>query len=176
MNANDSLRAGDPDRNAALDRLGKYFADGYLNVNEFDERSGRAATAQTHGELTQLFSDLPQHTGGELATPASSELLSEAKAQDELDEVVKRNRKVQAVDSVIWAVAMIVFFVGLFLLEWDYFWVVFPIAAFATWGAHAAFGLSDEDEKVANELEKEEKKARAERLRHAAEKRRELGK
>jgi len=32
------LRAGDPERNSALDRLGAYFADGYLGIDEFEER------------------------------------------------------------------------------------------------------------------------------------------
>ncbi|MDR7330657.1 DUF1707 SHOCT-like domain-containing protein [Corynebacterium guangdongense] len=171
MDPDANLRAGDPERNAALDRLGRYFADGYLDIQEFDERTRRAAAAQTRGELAQLFVDLPVVPG----VAASSELVAEAGAQGELDEVVRRNRRVQAIDGVIWSVTMITFFLGLFVLNWNYFWVVFPLAAFTSWGVRAVFRLDPEEEKVAKELAEKEKKERAERLRHAADKRTELG-
>ncbi len=171
MNSDAHLRAGDPERNAALDRLGAYFADGYLDVSEFDERTGRAATAQTRGELAALFADLPAMP----AAGSSSELVAAADTRDELDEVVARNRQVQRIDSVIWSVTMIVFFLGLFVLNWSYFWTVFPVAAFASWGVRAYYRLDPEEEKVAQELAEKEKKERADRLRHAADKRRELG-
>ena len=135
MDADAHLRAGDPERNSALDRLGIYFTDGYLDVQEFDERTRKAATAQTRGELAQLFVDLPVVPG----VAASSELVAEAGAQGELDEVVRRNRRVQAIDGVIWSVTMIMFFLGLFVLNWSFFWVVFPLAAFASWGCARCF-------------------------------------
>ncbi|WP_080793616.1 DUF1707 SHOCT-like domain-containing protein [Corynebacterium pacaense] len=171
MDENSNLRIGDPERHSALDRLGSYFADGYIDINEFDERSGKAAVAQTRGELAHLFDDLPALRAAE----AESGLVRETKTQQELDDVVKRNRRVQAIDGVIWSVAMITFFLGLFVFDWDYFWVVFPVAGVASWGVRAAFRLDSEDEEVAEQLERDEKKARAERLRHAANKRRELG-
>jgi Domain of unknown function (DUF1707). len=171
MDENSNLRIGDPERNAALDRLGTYFADGYIDVNEFDERSGKAAIAQTQGELSHLFHDLP-------AVPArdvESGLVREDGAQRELDDVVKRNRRVQALDGVIWSVTMIAFFLGLFVFDWANFWVAFPVAGVASWGVRAAFRLDPEDEEVAEQLKEDEKKARAKRLRHAADKRKELG-
>ncbi|AIT59948.1 DUF1707 SHOCT-like domain-containing protein [Corynebacterium doosanense] len=175
MTDDSTYRAGDADRSEALDRLGTYFADGFLTVHEFDERSGRAAGAQTHGELASLFDDLPGLSASNRAEPPAHRMGSEVAAQEELDDVLARNRKVQAVDAVIWSVTMIAFFLGLFVFHWNFFWVVFPVAALASWGARAVFQLSDEEEELAEELTQKEKEERAERLRLAAEKRRELG-
>lgn len=165
------LRAGDPERNSALDRLGAYFADGYLGIDEFEERTRRAATARTRGELAALFADLPVVPGA----AAPSGVVAEAGAQGELDEVLSRNRRVQAIDGAIWAVAMIVFFLGVFVFSVGFSWVVFPAGAFASWGVRALYRLDPEEEKVAKELAEKEKHERAERLRLAAEKRKELG-
>ena len=63
----DEVRVGDAERSEALDRLGTLFADGYLDVGEFEERTGQAAVARTRGELSMLFDDLP-------AAPAPLEL------------------------------------------------------------------------------------------------------
>ncbi|WP_199222463.1 hypothetical protein [Corynebacterium yudongzhengii] len=61
------------------------------------------------------------------------------------------------------------------MFHWSFFWVVFPVAAMASWGARGLAGLSDDEEEIADELEEKESKLRAERLRRAAERRRELG-
>ena len=70
---------------------------------------------------------------------------------------------------------MILFFLGLFVFDWDYFWLVFPIAGIASWGVREAVKLSDDDEKLYEELKKKDDKDRAERLRLAAERRRSWG-
>lgn len=166
-------RAGDSDRSAALDRLGNYFADGFLTVDEFDERSGKAAVAKTRSELEGLFADLPAQTQAPVPAERAG---AEIDTEKELDDVLARNRKVQAADGVIWAAAMILFFLGLFVFNWPFFWVVFPVAGLASWGARGIFQISDEDEELATELEEKEQEERAARLRKAAERRRELGK
>lgn len=169
MNAPD-IRAGDDDRQLALDRLGEYFADGYLEIGEFEERTGRAAVATTRSELESLFDDLPTRTAA--PTPVAQEAANQA----ELDKVKRKNRLVRGIDGAVMGVAMAVFFIGLFVFNWTYFWAVFPAAAFILWGVRGAVGLSDSDEKFASELEKKEAGERAQRLRQAAERRRELGK
>lgn len=174
MTDDSTFRAGDADRSEALDRLGTYFADGYLGVHEFDERSGRAAVAQTRGELDALFGDLPGSSAQPLADPPALRGGSEVAAQEELDDVLARNRKVQVVDGIIWTVSMVTFFVGM-IASWEYFWAAIPFAFLASWGARSVFQLSDEDEELASELDEKENEKRAERLRLAAEKRRELG-
>ena len=82
-------RAGDAERSQALDRLGQYFADGYLDIHEFDDRTGKAALARTQGEIDALFVDLP-------AQPATAEPRRELSAQRELDEVMTRGKNSSA--------------------------------------------------------------------------------
>ncbi|GAB3947496.1 DUF1707 SHOCT-like domain-containing protein [Corynebacterium tapiri] len=167
-------RIGNPERNAALDSLGEYFADGYLDVDEFDQRTMHAAQARTRTDLEALFNDLPARN-----VPAQRDepsLAVHESAEDELDAVMRKNRIVQSADAAIWGVAVLVFFLGLFVFEWDYFWAAFPVAGVASAGVRGVVSLSDEEEELAGKLEEDAKKERAKRLRKAAERRRELGK
>ncbi|WKD56873.1 hypothetical protein CAPI_01495 [Corynebacterium capitovis DSM 44611] len=165
------IRVGDAERSQALDRLGELFTDGYLTVTEFDERSAAAASASVRGELDQLFVDLPSQT---TPSPADRSGLTHLDAEAELDRVLAKGRKVSAADAVVGSVATVVFFLGLFL-GWDYFWVVVPLAGAACIGVRAFFQLEDEEEELYEELSKSERRERAERLRIAAMKRKELG-
>jgi hypothetical protein len=54
-----SLRVSDSERDATLRTLGDHAAVGRLTLDELEERSGRALTAKTRGELATLLSDLP---------------------------------------------------------------------------------------------------------------------
>jgi hypothetical protein len=59
----DSLRVSDAERDAVLRTLGDHAAVGRLTLDELEDRSGRALTAKTRGELATLTSDLPQEPG-----------------------------------------------------------------------------------------------------------------
>jgi hypothetical protein len=59
----DSLRVSDAERDAVLRTLGDHAAVGRLTLAELEERSGRALTAKTRGELATLTSDLPREAG-----------------------------------------------------------------------------------------------------------------
>ena len=59
----DSLRVSDAERDAVLHTLGDHAAVGRLTLDELEDRSGRALTAKTRGELATLTSDLPQEAG-----------------------------------------------------------------------------------------------------------------
>ena len=61
------LRVSDTERQAVVDRLAGYFADGRLDHAEFDERVGRAMSATTRADLSGLFDDLPDT--GTVAVP-----------------------------------------------------------------------------------------------------------
>lgn len=52
-------RAGDRDREAAADRLGQAFAQGYLQLDEYEQRLRVVFGAHTTGELDRLLADLP---------------------------------------------------------------------------------------------------------------------
>jgi hypothetical protein len=53
------MRASDADRDAVVSDLSEHFQAGRLTAAELDERTGRALTARTYGELTELLADLP---------------------------------------------------------------------------------------------------------------------
>jgi hypothetical protein len=59
----DSLRVSDAERDAVLRTLGDHAAVGRLTLDELEDRSSRALTAKTRGELTTLTSDLPREAG-----------------------------------------------------------------------------------------------------------------
>ena len=53
------MRAGDSDRQAAVDRLTAHFTDGRLDADEYDERVGKAYAATFTDQFADLFVDLP---------------------------------------------------------------------------------------------------------------------
>jgi len=54
-----ATRASDADRDAVVSDLSEHFQVGRLTAAELDERTGRALTARTWGELGELAADLP---------------------------------------------------------------------------------------------------------------------
>ena len=60
VHSDQHLRVSDAERQAVVDRLAEHFAQGRLDQAEFDERSARAMTAKTRGDLAGLFDDLPE--------------------------------------------------------------------------------------------------------------------
>ncbi|PRW62440.1 DUF1707 SHOCT-like domain-containing protein [Actinopolyspora mortivallis] len=64
------FRVGDRDRDRAVALLGEHFSAGRLEVDEFDERCGRAARARYRSEIAALFADLPEPYPEVLASPA----------------------------------------------------------------------------------------------------------
>ena len=67
-----TMRASDADRDAVVSDLSEHFQAGRLTAAELDERTGRALTARTWGELTELASDLPAlRAAAPSATPAA---------------------------------------------------------------------------------------------------------
>jgi hypothetical protein len=53
------VRASDEDRRRVVADLERHTADGRLSLDEFTDRAGRAYRAATHGDLSELTSDLP---------------------------------------------------------------------------------------------------------------------
>ena len=45
------IRVGDAERHNALDLLSTHFANGLIDINEFEDRTGKAAVARTRGGL-----------------------------------------------------------------------------------------------------------------------------
>jgi hypothetical protein len=60
---NQHLRVSDADRSAVADLLGRHYADGRLDNDEFNERVTRAMTAKTSADFQGLLDDLPAVPG-----------------------------------------------------------------------------------------------------------------
>lgn len=177
------IRVGDPERSEALDRLGEYFANGYLTVQEFDDRTGRAAAARTQSDLSALFGDLPGAGSQTAPAPAKiehgSSVEQDGRADDlqrELDNLVERKRKLNRALGLLWSLTLAAFFLSLFVFDWSFFWVVFPIAGVLTWGLYEFYDIGEEEDDILDEILEERNSERAERLRIAHERRKELGK
>ena len=54
-----SIRASDKERDSVVDVLREAYAEGRLDLTEFDERSSAAYDAKTRGDLHGLTHDLP---------------------------------------------------------------------------------------------------------------------
>ena len=66
----DSLRVSDAERDETLRTLSDHAAVGRLTLDELEDRSGRALTAKTRGELATLTGDLPAERGQAQPAPA----------------------------------------------------------------------------------------------------------
>lgn len=53
------IRISHTERNEAVSTLGVHLSTGRLQLADFEERCGQAATALTRGDLEALFTDLP---------------------------------------------------------------------------------------------------------------------
>jgi len=56
------VRAGDRDREKTAALLGQGLAQGYLQMDEYEQRLGTTFAAQTAAELRAVVADLPVHT------------------------------------------------------------------------------------------------------------------
>ena len=65
------MRVSDAERQAVADRLAEHFTSGRLDQAEFDDRVGKAMSANTRADLNGLFDDLPE-TGAPAATDPST--------------------------------------------------------------------------------------------------------
>ncbi|MHC3003566.1 DUF1707 SHOCT-like domain-containing protein [Gordonia metallireducens] len=57
--SDDDLRVGNPERERAIALLNDAFTSGYLEIVEFEDRSGLVYTAKTRRELRAVLEDLP---------------------------------------------------------------------------------------------------------------------
>lgn len=63
----DALLAADADRDQVLHRLSQAFAEGRLSSSELEQRTARALSARTYGDLDDVLTGLPlvqRHSGG----------------------------------------------------------------------------------------------------------------
>lgn len=70
--SDDRLRVGNPERERAVRVLSEAFANAYLDVSEFEERSGCAYRARTRRELLEVVEDLPGAATALFGAPISA--------------------------------------------------------------------------------------------------------
>ena len=133
------LRLSTREREAALESLSTHFADGRLTVEEFDERAAEVAKATTRGELAPLFADLPESRTSSLVNVTN---------QREVEEMLRRKKRVELIHGGVWAVTFILFFVAMAVLELPYFWIVFPIAGVISVTVDEMMGLTKEQKRL----------------------------
>jgi hypothetical protein len=64
------IRTSNTERDEAVTALGVHLSTGRLELDEYEERCGRAAVARTRGDIEELFTDLPApHPDLSSATP-----------------------------------------------------------------------------------------------------------
>ncbi|MGB3697512.1 MAG: DUF1707 domain-containing protein [Gordonia sp. (in: high G+C Gram-positive bacteria)] len=70
--SDDEVRVGNPERERAIGLINDAFSQGYLDIVEFEERSGLVYQARTRGALRQVVADLPNGSLLFPATPAAA--------------------------------------------------------------------------------------------------------
>ena len=131
----DSLRAGNADREQVVAQLNKAFAEGRLDVRELDERVAAAYAAKTMGELAPLTADLPS---GRSLAPRSASTPARPAADREIEHGARRAAVGGAlglflVNVLIWAAVSIG--AGNLIYFWP-IWTAIPLV-FAVVGAVA---------------------------------------
>jgi hypothetical protein len=128
------IRIGDTERESALTALGEHMSAGRLDIDEYGDRTARVATAKTRGELTGLFSDLPQPhpqfgATPRPAAPAPSQQVAPAPRRSP----VMRQRLVAIAVPLAGILALALLFTG-------HWWLIFIVPGVFTLFGRGAWG------------------------------------
>jgi len=133
-----AARIGDRERELAVAHLGRAFAEGRLDLAEYDERVASAYSAKTDNDLLHLTADLPQNPASSVA-PAErqSRTRDRARLQPRGGAGVAPNpvwlRRLWLVYAGVVAINLVVWLIiGLSSgLDFPYFW---PMWVAGPWG------------------------------------------
>ncbi|MBK7720754.1 MAG: DUF1707 domain-containing protein [Austwickia sp.] len=125
-------RIGNADRDAAVDALSGHLSAGRLTDGEFHERSERARSCQTRGELDAVFADLPATAAPAIAPYHPPTTRAEDRPVDRsmMHAPVKRTppERVQRLLAISGGLSLVLFFaIGFGLHGWAWAWIVFLI-------------------------------------------------
>ncbi|WP_163570545.1 DUF1707 SHOCT-like domain-containing protein [Fodinicola feengrottensis] len=124
------FRIGDAEREAALGALGEHLAAGRLTMDEYGERTTRAASAQTYGELLAVFTDLP---GPQPALDLAVDLRKtpENARQRPLGTLLARDQQLAPrIFHGLGAIAILVWLILLVTGHGQFWWLIFVPAIF----------------------------------------------
>jgi Domain of unknown function (DUF1707)/2TM domain len=131
-------RAGDAERDQTITLLGDAAAEGYLTLDELDERTSAALTARSIGDLTGLLHDLPPEKRA-LRPERTRSANANSEAKNAIRGELMTYLRVMAVLVMIWLI------VAIAAGAW-YFWPVWPalgwgVALVARVGIVARWGV-----------------------------------
>jgi hypothetical protein len=133
-----NMRISDAEREDAIGKLGEHMTQGRLDVDEYGERSAKATTAKTRGELLELFADLPDPRPGlTTSTPNKSALAPRVERREPVSSWEERPlaQRLWAGLAPLSAIAALVVF--LFVVK---FWPVFLLPAIVMIVGHSLWG------------------------------------
>ncbi|GAB3624842.1 hypothetical protein GCM10027418_29270 [Mariniluteicoccus endophyticus] len=175
------MRISDAERTQALDALSGHYVEGRIDLSELDERSGAITSARTLGEIAPLFGDLPgglPFVAGPDGQPQPREWpvvdTTRDEAERDLARVARKGKLVEKFDTVGGGVALVLFFALMFLFKVGNAWLVWPVFGVLAVVTRFAVGFTQSEEDAYGELKKAEADERAERVRIALERRREI--
>jgi hypothetical protein len=120
------LRISDVDREAALQALGEHMSVGRIDLDEYGDRSAKVTAAKTRGELSEVFTDLPQphpQLGAAPSTPAAAEVQpAAAPGHPSWGERPLNQRLTATIVPVVWLAAIALVSVGA-----GWWWIIAPI-------------------------------------------------
>jgi hypothetical protein len=129
------MRVSDQDRSIVLDELRVHFAEGRLDLGEFEERVNAVVAARFRGDLTPLLDDLP-----ELNPPKPGPPVRERRPRQSKPLWDSALFRIHTYITLVFAAFFLAIYFGVNLVaDGVPFWPIFPISVFATTlGLHAA--------------------------------------
>ena len=122
------VRIGNKEREEAMDLLSKHLEAGRLDISEYDDRCRHIANARVHGELSQVFLDLPriprdnqEQPSQALAVPGYGRQIYTA---EEVAAAAGRGRNIR---GGIMALSVVTAFMLVTVLDW-FLWII-PVVA-----------------------------------------------
>ena len=100
---------------------------------------------------------------------------ADAGTDADLEDLRKRGKLVESLDGMVIGLTLITFLVLQIVVDWQYAWMVWPTLVLTLGIPRLLLRYNDSDEKTYEQLKKSDEKARAERLRAANDRIRELG-
>ena len=115
------LRASDADRQAVVEQLRTYVAEGRLTMAEFEERSSATYASRTYGDLWRVTSDLPAPTPARTASGPPVRQRPEGRAPQ------KHPHLLSGVTGTLIVINGFLVLIWLLTSPGGYFWPIWPI-------------------------------------------------
>lgn len=132
-----AIRIGKSERDEAIKALDEHLSEGRIDAEEYGERSARVYTARTWGDITPLFTDLPEPRPAPPTAPrrSPSTLVPASMPGREVASGQPGSRRVSSVVFALTPFIAVVLFV--LTREWLFFLLI-PVAAVVAGAVHGS--------------------------------------